>query len=172
MHPAAATPADAVVIAIDPGSEFSGVVILHPDGSVEPVGKLENEAVLHALWSPLAWPEDSAVVIEWTAPRGMPASAQLFETLWWAGRFTEAAKLWAPVYRLERAEVKRHMCGTSASKDSNVIAALVDRFGGAGGRKAAVGTKTQPGPLYGVKADVWQALAVAVTYADRPELAR
>jgi hypothetical protein len=31
----------------------------------------------------------------------------------------------------------------------------------------AIGRKAAPGPLYGISRDVWSALAVAVTYADR-----
>jgi hypothetical protein len=40
------------------------------------------------------------------------------------------------------------------------------RFGDTGGRRAAVGLKASPGPLYGVSRDVWQALALGVAYAD------
>jgi hypothetical protein len=97
----------------------------------------------------------------------MPASAELFETLWWAGRFGEAAsQAGIRIERLRRLDIKRHLCGTTAAKDGNVRAALVDRFGGSGGKAAAVGLKASPGPLYGVANDVWQALAVAVTWAD------
>jgi hypothetical protein len=31
----------------------------------------------------------------------------------------------------------------------------------------AVGRKAAPGPLFGIHADVWSALAIAVTYAIR-----
>jgi hypothetical protein len=156
------------ILAIDPGSEQSAYLLL--DDGVPQVGyfaKIPNEELLGAIrgYSFRAMLKASLVVIEWTAPRGMPASAQLFETLWWAGRFAEACQP-IPVERLERAHVKRHLCGTSAAKDSNVIAALIDRFGGAGGRAVAVGLKASQGPLYGVHHDVWQALAVAVAYAD------
>ena len=34
------------------------------------------------------------------------------------------------------------------------------------GKGTAVGLKASPGPLYGFKADLWAALAVAVTVAD------
>lgn len=35
-----------------------------------------------------------------------------------------------------------------------------------GGKERAIGKKATPGKLYGVSADVWQALAVALTWAD------
>ena len=45
--------------------------------------------------------------------------------------------------------------------------ALIDRYGGDGGKRAAVGLKATPGPLYGVKKDVWSALALVVMYAEK-----
>lgn len=163
------------ILAIDPGSSQSAWLVLDREGAwitpgetgdvVAGHGLHRNDAVLERLRS--GWPQDAdVVVIEWTAPRGMPASAELFETMWWAGRFAEAARE-RRVERLQRLEVKRHLCGTTAAKDGNVRQALIDRFGGAGGKAAAVGLKASPGPLYGIANDVWQALAVAVTYADR-----
>ena len=45
------------------------------------------------------------------------------------------------------------------------------------GKDKAIGSKREPGPLYGFKADLWSALALAVTFetmkqeADRKETA-
>lgn len=155
-----------VTMAIDPGSAESAWLVHNPftDG-VRSFAKVPNQALLEQLRAGLA-PEVETVVIEWTAPRGMPASAELFETMWWAGRFAEALHP-LPVERLQRLAIKRHLCGTPAAKDSNVRAALIDRYGGTGGKAAAIGRKASPGPLYGIAADVWQALAVAVTWADQ-----
>lgn len=153
------------ILAIDPGSSESGWVVFDQDtGRPTAAGKDPNPAVLASVRSIHA----DVVVIEWTSPRGMLASLQLFEAMWWAGRFAQAAIV--PVERLERGAAKKHLCGTTAAKDAMVTAALIDRFGGIGGRAAAVGVKASPGPLYGVKADAWAALAVACTYADDPKL--
>lgn len=158
-----------IVGAIDPGSAHSAIVVL--ERGMPTVGvKLANDELLGLLRRddprrPAGVFGADVVVIEWTAPRGMPASAQLFETLWWAGRFAEALYP-CEVERLERAVVKRHLCATSAAKDANVRQALIDRYGGARGKEAAIGRKASPGPLYGIRADVWAALAVAVTWAD------
>lgn len=170
------------ILAIDPGSSESGWVLLdRATGSPVASGKDPNAWLLNCLAvrilgspddRPVSYPAETPVVIEWTSPRGMLASLQLFETMWWAGQFAAVAGQADPqrVHRLERGAVKRHLCGTTAAKDAMVTAALVDRYGGIGGRAAAVGVKAAPGPLYGVKADAWAALAVACTYLDDPEL--
>ena len=162
LEQAAIAEQDPHILAIDPGSELSAFVV-YRFGRPILFDKVPNEELLG--WLRINRHSGRIAVIEWTAPRGMPASAQLFETLWWAGRFAEACR-GSRVERLERAAVKRHLCGTTAAKDSNVIAALIDRYGGAGGKEAAVGRKAAPGPLYGVHYDVWQALALAVTWVD------
>ena len=65
---------------------------------------------------------------------------------------------------LTRPEVIRHFCGVRNAPKGQVNAALYDRFGGS--RKAAVGTKAQPGPLYGMTGHAFDALALAVAYAE------
>ena len=103
------------------------------------------------------------LAIEMLACYGMPFGTHLIETALWIGRFAEAAGCdWTRVYRQD---VKRHLCGGRMSaRDSNVNQALKDRHGG--DRRIAVGTKKQPGPLYGMTGDMWAAYAVAVTYAE------
>jgi hypothetical protein len=157
------------ILAIDPGSEQSGWVIMDTaDGQLVEFGKTDNEQLLarlpHHLTS--AARVVNRVVIEWAAPRGMPASTELFETLYWVGRFTQAADP-VPVERLKRLEIKKHLCGKTNAKDSNIRAALIDRYGGIGGKRVAIGLKASPGPLYGVSKDAWAALAVACTWADQ-----
>lgn len=156
------------ILAIDPGSDVSGWLAYVPEHREVTNFAIEsNEDLLHRLRTD-TFAVGLTVVLEWTAPRGMPASAELFETLFWAGRFAEAARSSGlPVDRLERSTVKRFLCGTTAAKDSNVRQALIDRFGGTGGKDVAIGRKATPGPLYGISAHCWAALAVAVTYADQ-----
>lgn len=156
-----------VVLAIDPGSSESGWLVL-ADGLPASFGKDANEELVAVLHRGVA---ADVVVIEWMAPRGEKLWSQTIETLWWAGRFTEAARP-TPVERLTREVVKRHLCPVNpdaprkgAAKDGDVWAALVERFGG--GPAVAVGRKAAPGPLYGIHSDVRAALAVAVTWADQ-----
>ena len=74
-------------------------------------------------------------------------SALVFDTVWWAGRFAEAASR-VHVVMLPRRAVKLALCGDSRAKAANLRQALLDRFGGS----AAVGRKAAPGPLYGSSA--------------------
>lgn len=169
------------LLAIDPGSAESAVVLLDLEtGNPEAAMTLPNEELIERIRN-----NDSgltigvgAFVCEWMQPRGMPTSAQEFETLFWIGRFAEAlhrTEIWdstghrdaRQLERLTRLKVKTHVCGSAKANDSNIRAALIDRYGGAGGKDVAIGKKATPGPLYGIAGDEWAALALAVTWADQ-----
>ena len=94
----------------------------------------------------------------------MAVGQEVFRTVHWAGRFTEAAESQRhTVEQLTRREVKLHLCGSMRAKDPNIRQVLLDRFGGDDAR----GTKAHPGPLYGIANDVWSALAIAVVYTEQ-----
>jgi len=59
--------------------------------------------------------------------------------------------------------VKNELAGTARAKDGQIRNVLIDRWGG---KDVAIGNKKQPGPLFGVTADCWQVLAIAVTFSD------
>jgi hypothetical protein len=64
--------------------------------------------------------------------------------------------------------VKLHLCGTNKAKDANVRQALLDMFPRTGGGAVPqVGTKKEPGPLYGISTHAWPALGVAITALGR-----
>ncbi len=148
------------ILAIDPGTSQSAW--LRFDGTRPGAfGITANEILVKALRSG-GLPD--VVVIEKVESYGMAVGAEVFDTVWWAGRFAEAAER-VPVVMLPRRAVKLALCGDSRAKDANIRQALLDRFGGS----AAVGRKAAPGPLYGISRDVWSALAIAVTYASRDE---
>ena len=149
-----------ILLAIDPGCTESAYVAW--DGvSISRKGKAPNEEVLEIVQEfGSAW---CRCAIEKVASFGMAVGAEIFETVYWSGRFAQAFGA-ARVDRLPRLEVKLHLCHDSRAKDANIRQALIDRFGG---KDKAVGKKATPGPLYGVSADVWSALAVAVTYWDK-----
>ncbi len=110
-----------------------------------------------------------AIAIEKIASYGMPVGEEVFATCRWTGRFIEAWVGQNPINEksvalITRGEVKMHLCHSMRANDANIRAALLDRFGP--GKEKAIGTKKNPGPLYGIKKDLWAALAVAVTYAD------
>ena len=155
-----------IVLAIDPGNEQSAYVrydtaIGHPLA----FAKQPNDFILANLNGQLLheWNagNETTLAIEMIASYGMPVGREVFETCVWIGRFLQQ---WrgssALVYRKD---VKLHLCGQPRAKDANIRQALIDRFGG---KEKAIGRKHQPGPLYGISADVWSALAIAVTFAD------
>jgi hypothetical protein len=106
-------------------------------------------------------PPRAAGDIEEIASYGMPVGREVFQTVFWAGRFAQA---WspAPFVLLPRRAVKLALCGSSRATDATIRQALIDRYGP--GREKAIGSKKAPGPLYGLKKDLWSALALGVTY--------
>lgn len=149
------------ILAIDPGPFRSAWLVLGPRGGVRASGTWANAELIEAIRGRRFIEEVDQLVIERVEGYGMPVGAEVFETVFWSGRFAEAAHPLA-VERLGRKAVKVHLCGTTRAKDSNIRQALIDRYGGS----TAIGRKATPGPLYGITGDVWAALAVAVTWAD------
>lgn len=154
------------VLAIDPGTTESAYVIL--DAAERPVefAKVCNTDLLGMLRHPRdcgRWSEIDVVAIEMIASYGMGVGAEVFETCVMIGRLVEAAAELV-VHRVYRKDVKLYLCGSPRAKDTNIRAALIDRYGG----KAA--TK-KGGPLHGITGDCWAALAVALTYLHAPRSA-
>lgn len=88
----------------------------------------------------------------------------------WIGRFEQAYYVLSgeqSFHELTKPQINRQICGHSYAKKPEVHAALIDRFEPTGGgAKPRKGTKKQPGPLFGVKGHAWDALAVAVAWAE------
>lgn len=158
------------VLAIDPGNMESAFVF-YDAGALVRFGILENERMLAKVREFRSYntDRDLELAVEMVASYGMAVGREVFDTCVWVGRFIEAWRYEPlrdkrPHTLVYRRDVKMHLCGNNAAKDSNIRQALIDRYGP--GKDLAIGTKKAPGPLYGVSADVWAALAVAVTYAD------
>lgn len=142
------------LLAIDPGTTHSGLVIM-VDGRVTSSQVSENREVLEEL----AIHNGTPVAIEMIASYGMAVGKEVFETCVWIGRFMQVA---GPerVRLVYRKDVKLHLCGSPRAKDANIRQALIDRWGG---KAEAIGNVKRPGPLYAVKSHAWAALGVAVT---------
>lgn len=156
-----------IILAIDPGNEQSAWC-LYDSAAKKPIchSKGDNDLLLDAECGVL-WRDDvrgspvDHLAIEMIASYGMPVGREVFETCVWIGRFVES---WGGPYTfVYRKNVKLHLCNSPRANDATIRQALIDRYGG---KQAAIGTKRAPGPLYGVKADVWSALAIAVTYSE------
>ena len=152
-----------MIIAIDPGPTDSAYCVLRCKEDVWSqctmigcYGKGPNHDVLARL-SCVEFCSVKHLVIEQVASYGMPVGEDVFETVFWSGRFAQAWAEHGQVHRIKRHEVKMHLCHSTRAKDSNIRQALIDRLG-------PVGTKKQPGPCYGLSGDVWAAVAVGVTW--------
>jgi hypothetical protein len=146
-----------MIITIDPGPTESAILWFRPNLSIR--GEiLPNDEVLARITC-----DNSAdhLVIEQVASYGMSVGQDVFETVFWSGRFAEAFGGDENVrwHRLKRLQVKMHLCHDSRANDSNIRQALLDRLG-------PVGTKKNPGPCYGIKKHLWAALALAITWTD------
>lgn len=151
------------ILAIDPGPEKSAYATLNKDLKPVKFGIVTNEELLDDLnWDRLQRDYDvEHFAVEMVASYGMAVGKDIFETVFWIGRFWEAAhEFKEDRKRIYRKEVTVNLCGSAKAKDGNVRQALIDRFG-------VVGVKKNPGWFYGVSKDVWSAIAVGVTYADK-----
>jgi hypothetical protein len=162
-----------IVLALDPGTTHTGWALIDTAGPlVLSSGKSANEDVLlHCKGWFFAFGPD-LILIEAMSPRGMRLGIETMEALRWSGRFEEAAKP-TPVVRITRDMVKATLLGKANVKgaDAAIRQLLIDRWAARAGRPldgkaAAVGTKASPGPLYGVKADAWAALALWEAHND------
>lgn len=159
------------VYAIDPGYEQSALVVF--DGQAVVNHQTVPNAQLLDEISDRTRSAQHVLVIEQIASFGMPVGEEVFETVFWSGRFAQAWEGYhatMPVDRLKRHAIKMHLCGNTRAKDANIRQALLDRFGP--GKERAIGRKAAPGPLYGISGDEWAALAVAVTWWDQQLLKR
>lgn len=148
------------ILSIDPGNALSAWMILE-DGVPLRFGKDENEKFLLDLRNK-HWADEMA--IEMVESFGMAVGKEVFQTCVWTGRFIETWNVkgfsWTPI---TRKEVKMHLCHSMRAKDANIRQSIIDKFGG---KETAIGRKATPGPLYGISADVWSALAVGLTYLE------
>lgn len=149
-----------LVFAIDPGSDESAYVLYDSSSAlVITHAHMLNEAlVVLCAQQAMSYP----LVVESFESYGMAVGAEVFRTVWWAGRFHQAWR--GPARQLSRREVKLHLCHSARATDANVRQAILDRF--AHTKAEAIGKKKNPGPLYGLKGHEYAALAVALTWAD------
>ena len=157
------------ILAIDPGQEQSGWLRMENSLPVSS-GIVGNEPLVMNLIPCIAQTAGTVLVVEMVGHygTGMSVGRSIFDTCVWIGRFIQA---WPGRHVLMlQPEVRMFLCGTMRAKLPNIRQALLDRFPATGGGATPqVGTKKQPGPLYGIKTHIWSALALAVTYEGRNE---
>ena len=148
------------ILAIDPGNKESAYALLE-DGQFIEYAKVNNMAMRHIL----SQFNVDKIIIERVECMGMAVGKSVFQTCEWIGRFIERAN--GEVATIGRRNVKIWMCGSMRAKDSNIRQAVMDRYGST--RQAAIGTKKNPGPLYGASKDIWSAMAIAITASESIE---
>jgi hypothetical protein len=143
-----------MILAIDPGNKESAYLLW--DGvTIREKGKIPNEELLEKLETLDCI--DSA--IEMVESFGMAVGKEVFETVFWAGRFFEHMK--GNRRKVYRKEIKRHHCHTHRATDANIRTALIDKYG-------EPGKKATPGLTYGLSGDTWSAFAIA-TFMTEPK---
>jgi hypothetical protein len=176
-----------IAYGIDPGTEHSGVVAYDTERRIVlDAGEMSNVDLLAYLRNPVSLPWSlrlDRVYIETIEPMGLPVGKSTLETMRWVGRFQEAWERYSDITAImvSRGDEKTLLCGAATFRDSKsgrrrsvtdaqIRQAIIDRFPATGGGKTPqVGTKKQPGPLYGVKGHAWSALAVVLTGLETTE---
>ena len=164
------------IIAIDPGDTHSALVHYRCD-SPEPIVSFdyrENGEIIELLRYDTELIIADLLLIEDTPTYTMTMKSgrafcpsQVKDTAFESGRMVEAwGGEWEKVSRLD---VKKHLLGRSNGNDAMVSAAVYERYGG--NIKTAKGKKSAPGPLFGFNSHVMQALALAITWSEKRELA-
>lgn len=147
------------ILAIDPGCEKSGYVVLADDDSIVEHGVVQHPVMLEFISD---WRDRMA--IEMIASYGMPVGREIFETVFFIGRYAQAYYLPEQVVRIPRKAVTRFICNNASASDANIRQALIDRYPRTGGGAIPqIGVKAAKGPLFGMAKDRWAALALAFT---------
>jgi len=156
------------VIAIDPGSTKSAMVIMDGE-TLRPLYThlMENEELRMYISKFLHFEEQDRGAIEMMQSYGNLIGKDVLETCVWIGRFYETLrrKLYVPPGYVYRMEEKMHICHSSKAGDAEIRRALIDRFCDHDFRNGR-GTKANPDFFAGVKADLWAAYAVGLTYIE------
>lgn len=145
------------ILAIDPGPTKSAWVV-YERGIPSDFGIHPNDDVAEDIKCPRFLRDIDLVVIEDISSYGLPVGRDIFVTCKWIGVFEYLAGYDGRL--IYRKDVKLHVCGSMRANDATIRQAIIDRYGG---KEKAIGSKKRRGPLYGIKADIWQALALAIT---------
>jgi hypothetical protein len=148
------------VYGVDPGPEKTGWVLWDGKQVLDGGAETPNQEFLNRLATSTV---PIPMYVEMIASYGMAVGKETFQTCVWIGRYVEVWSIlgfpWQFCYRLN---IRTHHCHDGRAGDSNVNAALRDKYGGKG-------TKKNPGPMFKVSSHMWSALAVA-TYAMETKL--
>lgn len=156
------------ILGIDPGTRQSAFVVwATKKQKILDKGIIPNESMIKLVRAF----KGNIITIEMIASYGMPVGKEVFETVLWIGRFLEAYALIMPnvsKHLVYRREIKMFFCNSMKANDSSIRQAIIDYFGG--DKQKVIGLKQNPGRLYGVKKDIWAALAVVLYTENKYKL--
>jgi len=185
-----------IILSIDPGPETSGSCLYDTEArrvlwSSSDIDNYELRQYVYdqAYYDPDESVKNSpparyydAVAIETIEPMGLGVGKSTLDTAIWVGRYYESVKS-SPrelsVELISRGDEKIILCGCKTFIDpvtgkrkgvtnAQIRQAVIDRFEpSGGGKRPQIGTKKQPGPLYGVSSHAWSAVAIALTYEEQ-----
>ena len=147
-----------IILSIDPGPRDSAYVKWNTDScTIIAKGKIPNSEMKNIVIEG----DYDEMIVEKMQCLGMAVGETVFETAYYIGAIVERAnpKSIGFVRTVQRGKIKMHHCGSMRAKDANIRQAVIDRLG-------EPGTKKSPGLTYGVSADIWSALAIALYHAD------
>lgn len=158
-----------MTLGIDPGpkNKGCGFALIDDEGVLLQSGVSSTKTICEFI------PAVDRIVIEMISCYGMAVGMSTFQTLIEAGRIIQCAlsgdETEKGIYLIPRKDIKMVICGTSQAKDANVRQALLNLYASTGaGKVPQIGTKGQPGPLYGMSTHAWPALAAALAYHRMP----
>lgn len=108
------------IIAIDPGTHFSAVVIWK-NKAIQSHWKIANAEVLRLMKS-LTKDIPTTLCVEMIASYGMPVGREVFETAVWIGRYIQCwldIEPYSTHHLIYRRDVKVYLCGSMKAKDGN-----------------------------------------------------
>lgn len=159
------------ILAIDPGTNASGAVLFETESRavIEAWPEIPNIQLVHDIDRLHRFECEHLAVETMAGSYGTVVGRDVVLTLIWSGRMIQAFGA-ASATLVTRADVKKHLADNQRANDAAIRQALIDRYPATGGGKIPqIGTKAQPGPLYGMAKHAWAALAVAWTWAEQTD---
>jgi len=159
------------VLAIDPGTTQSAFTFYDPrQHRLLEFGKIDNEELLDKLQ--IFRQFTKYLAIEGMQNYGSAVGKTTFDTCIMIGRYLqEWERRDGETKIIYRRQVKAFITPGIKSNDSKIRTALIGMFEVTGkdskGSPSSIGVKRSPGPLYGVTADCWSALAIALTFCKK-----
>ena len=159
-----------MIFAIDPGPTHSAMVLFDECERKVVLSEAQatHETIIFMLQHDGIDNENLTVACEGLQCFGMPVGKETFETAYNIGELRYLCFDQGIAFKMVfRSEVKNFLCHSAQAKDSNIRQAILDRFPLIGGGKTPqIGNKSKLGLLYGVKKDMWSALALAITWCE------